>query len=168
MGIVINDGVKLPKTRVSSIHFAADTPYDTVMERDPPAPERVLAAETASTLRQALLDVVDTGTARRINKKRTRDWTIGGKTGTGDHQRYKFGPRGEKLTSVAISRSATFVFFIEDRFYGTMTAFVEGENADDFTFTSSLPVTIVGHMLPLLDPLVEKPIPLQDPDLVPQ
>jgi len=164
IGIVLNGGLKLPKTRISSIHFAANTPYDTVMKRDPAPPERVLAAETAATLREALLGVVESGTARRINRNRTRDWTIGGKTGTGDHQRYTFGPRGEKLTSVAISRSATFVFFIEDRFYGTMTAFVEGEKADDFTFTSSLPVTIVGHMLPLLDPLVDKPTEIQTPD----
>ncbi len=164
MGIVINGGLKLPKTRVSSIHFAPNTPYDTVMKRDPPAPERVLAAETASTLRDALLSVVDSGTARRINRNPSREWAIGGKTGTGDHKRYTFGPRGEKLTSVAISRSATFVFFIEDRFFGTMTAFVEGENTDEFTFTSSLPVTVVGHMLPLLDPLIEAPTLIQTPD----
>lgn len=169
MGIVTSGGLKLPITQISAVHLAKGTPYETRLERDPAKPERVMTPETADTLRDALLGVVDEGTGRRLNRKPTRDWDIGGKTGTGDHQRYTFGPGGTKTSSVPISRSATFAFFIEDRYFGTMTAFVEGENAQNFTFTSALPVTLVGQMLPLLDPIVERQLEqqLQNPD-VPQ
>jgi len=49
-----------------------------------------------------------------------------------------------------------FVFFIGDRFFGTMTAYVPGREAAGYGFTSSLPVQILKIMAPTLKPMIEK------------
>jgi membrane peptidoglycan carboxypeptidase len=56
MGIILNDGVRLPSDDLDRLHFAAGTPYETDMVLRP-EPQRVLAPEVARTLRQALLGV---------------------------------------------------------------------------------------------------------------
>ena len=38
IGIILNDGVWQPSVRVERLHFAAATPYETVLRRDPPSP----------------------------------------------------------------------------------------------------------------------------------
>ena len=53
---------------------------------------------------------------------------VGGKTGTGDN-RLKIYRGGHLLESRPVDRTATFVFFIGDRFYGTVTAHVAGREA---------------------------------------
>jgi len=58
-----------------------------------------------------------------------------------------------------VNRVATFVFFIDDRFFGTITAFVPGADAARYEFTSGLPVRLLGHMMPILEPLLDAPPP---------
>ena len=84
MGIIAADGVRLPSVRVTELRFAAETPWETVLEPAAESAEPVLLPEVARALRGALLDVVANGTARRVNG--TYDLPVGGKTGTGDHQ----------------------------------------------------------------------------------
>jgi hypothetical protein len=47
---------------------------------------------------------------------------------------------------------------VGDRFFGTMAAYVPGEAAAGFEFTSALPVQMVKHLLPVLEPLL-RPTP---------
>ncbi|MFM7784445.1 MAG: hypothetical protein ACKPE6_07375 [Gammaproteobacteria bacterium] len=54
-----------------------------------------------------------------------------------------------------MNRVATFVFMIDERFYGTLTAFVPGEEAALYRFTSGLPVRLLGHLMPTLAPLLD-------------
>jgi hypothetical protein len=71
-----------------------------------------------------------------------------------------FGPGGRLIESRVINRTATFVFLIGDRFFGTVTAFVPGEAAADYGFTSSLPVQIFKELAPAFSALLaEAPIP---------
>ncbi|MFI3221393.1 MAG: hypothetical protein QX189_20090, partial [Methylococcales bacterium] len=54
-----------------------------------------------------------------------------------------------------ISRAAVFTFFLGDRFFGVITAYVEGANAGKYHFTSSLPVQILRSLEPTLAPLIK-------------
>jgi hypothetical protein len=67
-------------------------------------------------------------------------------------------PDGRITEDRAIDRTSTVVFFLGDRFYGTITAFVPGAAADRYNFTSSLPV----QMLTMLGPTLERLIARQD------
>ena len=53
-----------------------------------------------------------------------------------------------------INRTATFVFFIADRFFGAVTVYAPGPKAEFHTFTSSLPVQVLKVLLPDLMPLI--------------
>jgi hypothetical protein len=56
------------------------------------------------------------------------------------------------------SRSATFAFLIGDRHFGVITAYVEGEDAAEFGFTSSLPVQVLKELAqPLASTLQQTP-----------
>ncbi|MFU8804574.1 MAG: hypothetical protein ACNA8W_12245, partial [Bradymonadaceae bacterium] len=168
VGILVNDGIRLPNLRVESYEFALDTPFETRLHRPVHGGEEVLPREVARIAREALLDVVEKGTARRIHKSFvTHDGValpIGGKTGTGDN-RHKSFVNGRLVESKAQNRTATFVFFVGDRFFGTLTAFVPGKEADDFSFTSGLTVQLLKGLgpalMPLFDPTADEPIPLE-------
>jgi membrane peptidoglycan carboxypeptidase len=159
MGIIQNDGVRQTTLRIDSLHFAADTPYDTLVERQQLGGQRVMASEVAAALRGALSRVVEGGTARRLQGSFSlpdgRQLTLGGKTGTGDNRVETVAPGGRVLSSRAMNRTATFVFFIGQRHYGTLTAFVPGRAAEGFTFTSALPVQVLKGMAPILAPYLE-------------
>lgn len=159
VGIIQNNGVLYPSTRVERLHFAKDTPYETIMEISKSGGEQVIAPEIAEVVKSALINVVENGTAKRLNKTFVRsDGTyipVGGKTGTGDNRRDIYGPRGRLIESKVISRTATFVFLIGDRFFGTVTAYVEGPSASSHKFTSSLPVQLMKVLAPKLMPLIE-------------
>ncbi|HEX2013059.1 MAG TPA: transglycosylase domain-containing protein, partial [Roseateles sp.] len=90
MGIIVNDGLRYPTVRIEQLRFGAATPYETVLQRTPAQPERVLAPEIAATARRALEQVVEQGTARRLRGAfDLPDGThvaLGGKTGTGDNR----------------------------------------------------------------------------------
>jgi membrane peptidoglycan carboxypeptidase len=159
IGIIQNDGIRLPVLRIDSLHFAADTPYETLLNNNPELGKRVLPSEVATAMREALSQVVDAGTARRVSGSfKTENGTalaMGGKTGTGDNRIESFGSGGRMLASKAINRTATFVFYIGDNHYGTLTAYVPGRAAETFKFTSALPVQVLKGMAPILNRYLE-------------
>jgi cell division protein FtsI/penicillin-binding protein 2 len=158
MGVLQNDGVRLPAIRFDSLHFASATPYETILKKQPEQGERIFPSEVARVARGALAGVVEGGTASRLRGVYTdsngKPLLVGGKTGTGDHRKQVWGERGRLLQSKFISRAATFVFFLGDRFFGVITAYVEGPNAERYHFTSSLPVQIIKYLKPTLSPLL--------------
>jgi membrane peptidoglycan carboxypeptidase len=158
MGIIVNGGVRQPTVQLDSLHFAAATPYEVRLRREAAGAERVMAPEVAETVRRALTGVVEQGTARRLrgalDGPRGEALAIGGKTGTGDNRLNTYGARGALTGSKVINRTATFVFFLGDRHFGTITAYVPAPYAEKFRFTSALPVQIVKLMAPLLTPVV--------------
>lgn len=158
MGIVVNDGIRRPTVRIDKIHLAAGTPFETQLERRYEPGERVLPAEIAQVARRALLRVVDSGTARRV-KGAYRDADdkpipVGGKTGTGDHRFQVVGADGTVKSSRVMNRAATFAFYIGERYYGVVTAFVPGAKAAGYDFTSALVVQILRELQPALQPLI--------------
>ncbi|MHC8373539.1 transglycosylase domain-containing protein [Pseudomonas sp. MDT1-85] len=159
IGTILNDGVRLPTLRIDSLHFAANTPYETKLINDPDVGKRVMPSEVATAMREALSQVVDAGTAKRISGSFTlpdgRPLAMGGKTGTGDNRIEAVGSGGRILSSKSINRTATFVFYIGDRHFGTMTAFVPGRSAETFKFTSALPVQALKGMAPILTPYLQ-------------
>src|SRR4051794_12781930 len=159
MGTIMNGGVRVPTVTIEHLRFAANTPYDTSMS--PSAqPQRVMPPEVAATVRRALTGVVSDGTARRLNGTYTAtDGTplpVGGKTGTGDNRFERFGQGGGLISSRVVDRTATFVFFLGDRFFGTVTAYVPGNDAESFDFTSAIAVQLLKVLKPELDPLINK------------
>ncbi len=160
MGIISNNGVRLPAVRFSNLHYAQSTPYETILDKTLESGQQVLAPEVAHAARSALLGVVANGTAGSLNgvyKDATgKLLAVGGKTGTGDHRKEKWGAGGQLIESKFISRAATFTFFLGDKFFGVITAYVAGENAESYHFTSSLPVHILKFLEPTLTPLLNK------------
>jgi len=158
VGILLNDGIRYPVQRVTDLHFAASTPYETLARRSPPRGERVLSSAIAAVVRAAMVAGVTDGTARRaFGAVRATDGSpllIGAKTGTGDNRFRVVGRDGIVSEDRAIDRTATVVFFIGDRFYGAITAFVSGPAADRYTFTSALPLQILRMLGPTLEGLI--------------
>jgi membrane peptidoglycan carboxypeptidase len=159
MGIIASDGVRVPLRRIESMRFAADTPYETLVEPTPAAPERILRPEVCAVVQRALISTVEGGTAARARGAlRHADGSparVGGKTGTGDH-RFKVIARDQRvLEERPVSRSATFAFLIDDRFFGVLTAVVTGPEAGRYHFTSSLPVQIFTALMPEVLPVLE-------------
>jgi membrane peptidoglycan carboxypeptidase len=159
MGIILNDGVRLPTLRIARLHFAKASPYETLMK---PAKllegaEQAMRPEVARTVRLHLLDIVEQGTARRVKGVFAlpdgSTLPIGGKTGTGDHRFERYGPGGVVLESRVVNRTATFVFYVGDRFFGVITAHVHGPEAAEYRFTSALPAQLLKALGPALSPL---------------
>jgi membrane peptidoglycan carboxypeptidase len=155
VGILLNDGVRYPITRVEEVHFAPETPFETRLARDSVAGERVLAPEVARVAREALLDVVENGTGRRargIVKVATGEaMPLGGKTGTGDNRFRVFGEGGRLLEERVVNRTSTFVFFLGDRHFGVITAHVPGPEAGEYRFTSALATEVLRQLGPVLE-----------------
>src|SRR3546814_931751 len=120
----------------------------------------VLHPAVAQTLRGALVDVVESGTGRRAGGVfHAADGTplvAGGKTGTGDHRYERFGRGGELLESRVVNRTATFVFFLGDRFFGVLSAHVAGPDAAAYAFTSALPTQLLQSLAAQLQPILER------------
>ena len=176
VGILVNDGVRRPSVSLTNVHFAAGTPYETMLERSPNPGQRVLAPEVARIVRRAMADVVEQGTARRLNGVfKMSDGmvlTVGGKTGSGDNRFETFSRTGAVITSRATNRTATFVFYIGERYFGVITAYVEGRDAENYRFTSGLPVALLKLLAPTLlakldnnmqHPAVEGTVPAKQP-----
>ncbi len=159
MGIIVNGGLRLPVTRVAALQFARGTPYETHLAYRPTQAERVLAPEIADVVRRALIGVVEEGTARRLKGALVRSdgsvVQIGGKTGTGDHRFDTHGRGGQLISSRVVNRSATLVFLIGDRYFGTLMAYVHEPYAADFRFTSAMPAQLLKVLAPALLPLVD-------------
>lgn len=160
VGIILNNGVRLPVEKLETLRFAAGTPYETSLKHQAAKPERVLSKAIAEVVRRALVDVVEGGTAIRIAgglvMKDGTPLEVGGKTGTGDHRYAVYGRGGRTIASRVINRSATFVFFIGDRYFGTITAYVHEPYAARYKFTSAMSVQLLKSLAPVLTPLFEK------------
>jgi hypothetical protein len=104
--------------------------------------------------------VVSKGTAKRLSNtfllEDGQPLPIGGKTGTGDNRIVVSTSRGYKTSSRALNRTATFVFYLGDHHFGTLTAFVTGSSAENFSFTSALPLQVLKGMAPILLPEVSR------------
>ena len=159
MGIVVNRGMRLPVTRVTALQFAQGTPYETHLAYRPTQAERVLPPEVADVVRRALIGVVEGGTAKRLKGALVRrDGSvveIGGKTGTGDHRFDTHGRGGQLLSSRVVNRSATLVFLIGERYFGTMMAYAHEPYAANYRFTSAMPSQLLKALAPVLLPLVD-------------
>ncbi len=158
MGIILNDGLKMPTYRVEQLNFGEGTPYETQFVRQVSPGEQVLKREIAQVVKAALFDVVRNGTARRVRGAFVTpegvEMPVGGKTGTGDHRYETYGPMGRLLASRVVNRTATFAFIVGDRFFGVITAFVPGPEAANYAFTSSLPLAVLKLLAPAILPLL--------------
>jgi membrane peptidoglycan carboxypeptidase len=160
MGIVVNGGVRKSSQRITSLHFAKGTPYETLVTKAAPTTnEQVLSPEVARVVADAVRGVVSDGTAKRAKAAFVAaDGTnipVGGKTGTGDQRFDVYGGGGRLIESRYVNRSATFVFNIGERFFGSMTAYVHGPESKNYDFTSALPVQLLVVLAPTLMPLIE-------------
>lgn len=160
MGILVNNGRRLPMVRFTDYHFAAGTPYEAHLLLPASNGEQVLDPEVAAVARRAIIGVVEEGTARRLGHpfigSDGQVIPVGGKTGTGDNRLKMFGPGGRMIEDKVVSRTATFVFMIGDRYFGTITAFVEGDAAAHYKFTSALPVQVLKELAPILQPVIRE------------
>lgn len=158
MGILVNGGVRLPVARVTRLHFAQGTPYETRLDLRPATGERVLPEAVTQVVRDALVDVVEQGTAKRLaGALKLPDGTpvaIGGKTGTGDHRFDTYGRGGVLLSSRVVNRTATLVFLLGERYFGTMMAYVHEPNAAKYKFTSAMPSQLLKALVPALQPML--------------
>lgn len=159
MGILVNQGRLLPQARVQGLQFATATPYETRLALRPTDGEQVLHPDVAQVVRDALVGVVEQGTAKRLKGALVladgRALAIGGKTGTGDHRYEVYGPGRKLVSSRVVSRSATLAFLIGDRWFGTLMAYVQGDEAEGYHFTSALPSQLLKALLPGLRVVVE-------------
>ena len=135
-------GKRIPTYRFTKVEFGKDTPYATIVESaDAQSPPGAACRKLPRCQRQTLGKVVSEGTARRLsNSFPQRDGSplvIGGKTGTGDNRIIT--SSGHKTSGRALNRTATFVFYLGDNHFGTLTAFVNGRSAGALSFTSALP-----------------------------
>ena len=157
-GILINDGIRYPSINIRQLHFARATPFETVLSPAAGQGVRVLSPVIARLVRQEMIGVVENGTGRRarggIQLAGGTVLPVGGKTGTGDNRLQAFSARGGLIGSKVVNRTAAFVFFIGDRWYGTILAFVPGGKAANYGFTSALAVQILKDLEPRLLPLL--------------
>jgi membrane peptidoglycan carboxypeptidase len=158
MATILNDGVELPTESMTQLRFAANTPYDTALSKKATHPVRVMAPEIARTLRGVLAGVVTDGTASRLRgtylQPDGNPLPIGGKTGTGDNRADRFTRGGGMIESRVLDRTATFVFFLGDRYFGTVTAYVPAPEAGRYHFSSALAVQLLKALQPELQPLL--------------
>lgn len=164
MGIVANQGMRLPTAGLDSLAFARNTPYETRLDYRPPGSTRVLPAEVARTVRRVLVEVVEDGTARRLKGafvlRDGRAVEAGGKTGTGDHRFDVHGKGGRLISSRIVGRTATLAFVIGERHFGTLMVYAGEPYAAGFAFTSALPAQLLKSLAPALLPLIEEAAPM--------
>lgn len=162
MGIIVNNGWRRPTTMVRELRFAESTPYETQFRVDNPVGEKVMEVAVARTLQMALSEVAQHGTARAISGVFVRPdgtpATVGGKTGTGDNRFRTFAHGGAQRSSRVLNRTATFVFYIDDRYFGVLTAFVPGADAAQFSYTSSLAVNVLKLLAPEINKKLGAPL----------
>ncbi|MDQ2991133.1 MAG: transglycosylase domain-containing protein, partial [Pseudomonadota bacterium] len=160
MGIIVNGGLRKPVQRIDSLHFAKGTPYETlVRHKKGDKFEQVISPDVARVVADAIRGVVSDGTAKRVKSAFVAAdgniIAVGGKTGTGDQRFDVYGAGGRLIESRFVNRSATFVFNIGERFFGSMTAYVHGPDAAHYDFTSALPVQLLVVLAPTLMPMID-------------
>ncbi|MCG5077969.1 transglycosylase domain-containing protein [Paraburkholderia tagetis] len=159
IGLVSDNGEKLPTHSFESLDFARGTPYETRFVHAATPPQPLISPEISQVVRELLTSVVQGGTGKRLADGMTfsdgRTLQVYGKTGTGD-QRFNVYAKGARLIeSRKVNRCATFVFVIGDRFYGAITAWAHEPYAARYTFTSAMAVQLLKSMTPVLQPLLE-------------
>jgi hypothetical protein len=82
-----------------------------------------------------------------------RKLVVGGKTGSGDNRSDAVDRHGQVLFSHPMDRTAVFVFYIEDRYFGVITVFIPGKEAGNYSFTSALPEAILKILAPNIEKL---------------
>ncbi len=159
IGLVSSDGEKLPTHSFESLDFARGTPYETRFVHASTPPQPLISPQIAKVTRELLSSVVEGGTAKRLADGMPmpdgKMLPVYGKTGTGDQRFNVYAPGARLIESRKVNRSATFVFVIGDRFYGTLTAWVHEPYAARYTFTSALSVQLLKSLAPVLQPLLE-------------
>uniref|UniRef100_A0A486XUP2 peptidoglycan glycosyltransferase n=1 Tax=Rheinheimera sp. BAL341 TaxID=1708203 RepID=A0A486XUP2_9GAMM len=156
IGIIINNGKKQQSIRIDELKFALDTPYETHFNRPALPAQQVLEPEVAAAVRTVLQQVATEGTARRLQPAyASANVMIGGKTGTGDNRLVQLNSRGQQISSKALNRTATFAFYLGYQHFGVLTAYVPDAEADNFSFTSALPLQVMNSMAPVLTPYLQ-------------
>ena len=160
--------MRRPTTSIQALRFAAATPYHTVFApRSGDDGERVMSVAVARALRQTLAEVVETGTARRVagafQGPGGKPIVVGGKTGSGDNRFDTFAGPGRLISSRPVSRTAAFVFYIGDRYFGIVTASITGKAAGQYQFTSALPVTVLRFLAPEINARVARNVVARTP-----
>lgn len=162
MGIIVNNGYRRPTTNIEQLQLAGGTPYESDLGFAPSQGQRLYPPELIAVVRKALGAVVQDGTASRLRGTYfNADYTpldVGGKTGTSDNNYEHFGAGARLISSEPKDRTATFVFHLGDRFYGTVTAFVRGKQSGRYHFTSALTVQLLKALAPQLQPLLGTPV----------
>ena len=67
-GIILNNGMRYPSFRIQELHFAENTPYETIMKQQTGEGEKVLPPEIASVVREAMIGVVEKGATHSISQ----------------------------------------------------------------------------------------------------
>ncbi len=154
VGVTVNDGVRPSPRIIEQLRFGGGSPYETVLAPEPAKEDRVLSPAVAHALRGALAAVVETGTARRVRgvfrDPAGVEIQVGGKTGSGDNRLEAFARGGRLVSSHAINRTAAFVFYVGDRYYGVVTASVMGGQSAAYHFTSALPLEVFKLLAPAI------------------
>jgi len=159
VGIVLAGGKKKSVERFETLEFGKDTPYQTHLTFTPSKEtQQVLSPDVARVVKDVMTSVVEKGTATRV-KGVYKDiegnpLSVGGKTGTGDHRYDEFASGGRLISSRVVNRTGTFVFYIGDKFFGTITAHIAGEDAGSYVFTSALSAQMLKVLAPILNPVV--------------
>jgi membrane peptidoglycan carboxypeptidase len=166
MGIIMNGGERIVTRRINQLSFGTYTPYETHVTHLPGQSEMVLHPEVARVMKQALADVVSQGTGRRLRgafkQADGSDLAVGGKTGTGDNRLVSISG-GQRVAGRALSRTATLVFYLGDNHFGTLTAYVAGNAAGQYKFTSALPAQVLKGMAPILEQFIQQSVAFDDP-----
>ncbi|WP_249359731.1 transglycosylase domain-containing protein [Cupriavidus sp. 2SB] len=157
-GILLGNGVDAQPSAVRTLAFASNTPYATTYGLHPQPGKPLVAPEIAVLVRRSMLDVVQAGTAKSINgafvpvnrkgQPQGAPLAVGGKTGTGDQRYQTYGSGGRVIASRAVNRSATFVFVIGERYFGTVTVHVGEPYAARYVFTSAIAVRVLRALAP--------------------
>jgi len=154
VGVIVNGGLRKPRARIDRLRLGTGTPFETTLVMPAAEAERVLSQEVAATVQSALVGVVEKGSGTRLRNAFRRDdgtaAVVGGKTGTGDNRREHYDAKGRLLRSEVLNRTASFVFLVDDRFYGVVTSHAQGTQAGSFKFTSSLAVQLLRVLAPEL------------------
>jgi hypothetical protein len=163
MGIIVNDGWRRPSVLVDQLRFADETPYFSDFRAQPSRGERVMHPAVARLLRDVLAEVVQSGTARTLKAAITGPdgarALVGGKTGTdsGDSRHAVLADGSRDTASRARNRTASFAFYVGERYFGVITASVEGSVAADYAFTSELPLAVLDQLAPLIEQRLATP-----------
>ena len=145
-GMVQNDGLRKAKVRYESVAIGINTPYQRQYRAIATPEERVMPTEVAKTLKSAMIDVVEEGTARRLKDAvKLSDGTalpVFGKTGTSDGL-LETNDGGLKSQG----RNGVFMFGVGDKFHGTLVVNVPGKYALKYKFTSAIAAQMVKYIL---------------------